>query len=70
MIVTLAFVPGAPVVTVPIVKVGAGPVAPVAPVEPVGPVGRLIKSLNTIFYNNYKFNKNHLLYLIAKYIIS
>ena len=35
---TLAFVPGAPVVTVPIASVGAGPVAPSIPAAPVGPV--------------------------------
>lgn len=35
--VTSAFEPGAPVVTVPIAKVGAGPVAPVGPVAPTAP---------------------------------
>ena len=45
VIVASASVPGSPVVTVPIVKVGVtasapvGPVGPVAPVGPVGPVG-------------------------------
>ena len=58
---TLASVPGAPVVTVPIANPGAGPVAPVGPVGPVapvkpsspssplgpvGPVGRFIYSSN------------------------
>ncbi len=55
---TLASVPGAPVVTVPIANPGAGPVGPVGPVAPVkpsspssplgpvGPVGRFIYSSN------------------------
>lgn len=37
VIVTTASVPGAPVVTVPIDKPGAGPVAPVGPVAPSTP---------------------------------
>ena len=53
MIVAAASLPGSPVITVPIVIVGAsaaapvgpvGPVTPVAPVGPVGPVAPLFKS--------------------------
>ncbi len=42
MIEAVASVPGAPVVIVPIERVGVspeGPVGPVGPVEPVAPVG-------------------------------
>lgn len=38
-LVTLASVPGSPVVTVPTDKVAAVPVAPSLPAGPVGPVG-------------------------------
>lgn len=34
-----ASVPGSPVVTVPIVRVGVSPASPVGPISPVGPVG-------------------------------
>ena len=45
VIVAAASVPGAPVVTIPIVSVGVsptGPVGPVAPISPVAPVHTLI----------------------------
>ena len=38
VMVAMAFVPGAPVVTAPIVKTGVAPVGPVSPCNPVGPV--------------------------------
>ena len=38
VILALAWLPGVPVVTVPIVIVGVAPVGPVAPTAPVGPV--------------------------------
>ena len=51
--VAAAWVPGSPVVTVPMVNVGVvtepvAPVGPVAPVAPVGPVAPLFKSSNII----------------------
>ena len=39
VILALAWLPGAPVVTVPMVILGEAPIGPVAPAGPVGPVG-------------------------------
>lgn len=51
---TFASVPGAPVVTVPIANVGAGPVAPSAPVGPVGPVAPSVP-VARLFYSSLLF---------------
>ena len=52
MIVAVASVPGALVVTVPILSVGvspAGPVGPVGPVSPVNPAGP-VGPVGTFYY--------------------